>query len=158
MSTVNLGGKDDAVVIITRLLDAPRALVWKAITDPRHVAVWYGGPGFTNPICEMDLRPGGLWRHVMQAPNGMRFSINSVFDEVVEPERLSWRTLKDPERDPAPPTSHNTVTLTERDSHTEWTLLSRFDSIAERDLSVQMGFARMINLGLDRMAAHLAEM
>jgi uncharacterized protein YndB with AHSA1/START domain len=90
------------VIVITRMFDAPRALVWFAITDPKNVAEWYGGPGFTNPVCEMDLRPGGAWHHVMQSPNGMRFTINSIFEEVVAPERLVWRTVKDPNRNPAP--------------------------------------------------------
>jgi uncharacterized protein YndB with AHSA1/START domain len=108
---INVSAVDRPVIIITRDFDAPRELVWKVITDPKHVAAWYGGPGFTNPVCEIDLRPGGAWRQVMQAPNGARYTINSVFEEIVELERLAWRTIKDPDRNPAPPTSFNTVTL-----------------------------------------------
>jgi uncharacterized protein YndB with AHSA1/START domain len=153
---IDVSAADRPVIVITRDFDAPRELVWRAITDPRQVAVWYGGPGFTNPVCEMDLRPGGAWHHVMQAPNGTRYTINSVFEEIVEPERLVWRTIGDPDRNPAPPTSHNTVTLEVRGQQTRWKLVTLFDSIGDRDLSAKMGFGQMISMGTDRMAAHLA--
>lgn len=152
---IDVSAADRPVIIITRDFDAPRELVWKAITDPKQVAVWYGGPGFTNPVCEMDLRPGGAWHHVMQAPNGTRYTIDSVFEEVVAPERLTWRTIKDPNRNPPPPTSHNTVTLEARGPKTRWKLVTLFNSIAERDLAAKMGFGQMIGMGTDRMAAHL---
>jgi uncharacterized protein YndB with AHSA1/START domain len=155
---VDSGSIKDPVIVITRMFDAPRELVWTAITDPEHVAQWYGGKGFTNPVCEMDVRPGGSWHHVMQAPNGTRFTINSVFEEVVPPERLVWRTLKDPTRNPAPPGSLNTITLTTRGAQTEWMLVARFDSIAERDTTAQMGFGHMISMGLDRLENHLKEL
>jgi uncharacterized protein YndB with AHSA1/START domain len=154
-ATIDVGDVDRPVIVIIRDFDAPRELVWKAITDPKQVAVWYGGPGFTNPVCEMDLRPGGAWRHVMQAPNGTRYAIDSIFEEIVEPERLVWRTVKDPNRTPAPPTSLNTITLEARGEQTRWRLVSLFDSFADRDLSAKMGFGQMISLGTDRMAAHL---
>src|SRR5215471_10212780 len=99
-ATIDISDVNKPVIVITRDFDAPRQLVWKAITDPKQVAMWFGGEGFTNPICEIDLRRGGIWHHVMQAPNGTRYTINSVFEEVVEPERLVWRTLKDPNRNP----------------------------------------------------------
>jgi uncharacterized protein YndB with AHSA1/START domain len=157
-SVVDASSLNEPVVIVTRMFDASRNLVWNAITDPKHVARWYGGPGFTNPVCEMDVRPGGVWRHVMQAPNGAQFTINSVFLEVVEPERLVWKTIKDENRKPAPPTAVNTVTLEELGDQTKWTLVARFDSIADRDISAGMGFGQMIGMGADRIAEHLKTM
>src|ERR1700730_2565995 len=154
-ATIDISSIDRPEIIIRRLFDAPRALVWTAITDPKHVAQWYGGSGFTNPVCEMALRKGGARDHWMQAPNGTRYTINSIFEEVVPPERLVWRTIRDPNRNPAPPTSVNTITLEEHGRQTKWMLVARFDSIAERDLSVKMGFGQMISLGLERMAEHL---
>ena len=155
IATIDISSVNEPVIVITRIFDASRELVWTAITDPKHVAQWYGGLGFTNPVCEMDLRPGGTWHHVMQAPNGMQFTINSVFEEVVKPERLVWRTIKDPNRNPAPPTSLNTITLKERGVQTEWMLVARFESIADRDITAKMGFGQMISMGLERMAEHL---
>ena len=58
-ATIDVSSIDQPLIVITRMFDAARALVWTAITDPKNVAQWYGGPGFTNPVCEMDLRPGG---------------------------------------------------------------------------------------------------
>jgi uncharacterized protein YndB with AHSA1/START domain len=155
---IDVSTPDRPVVVITRDFDAPRELVWTAITDPKHVAQWYGGPGFTNPVCEMNLRPGGTWHHVMQGPDGTRYTINSVFEEVVEPERLVWRTIKDPNRTPPPPTSLNTVTLEARGQQTRWRLVTLFDSMADRELAVKMGFGQMIGMGTDRMAAHLVSL
>jgi uncharacterized protein YndB with AHSA1/START domain len=85
----------------------------------------------------------------------MQFTINSVFEEIVAPQRLVWRTIKDPNRNPAPPTSVNTITLEERGVQTKWTLVARFDSITERDVTAKMGFGQMISMGLERMAEHL---
>ena len=154
-STIDASSPDEPVIIITRMLDAPRELIWKAITDPKHVAQWYGGHGFSSPVCEMDVRPGGAWLHVMQAPNGAQFTINCVFLEVVEPERLVWKTVKDENRKPAPPTAVNTVTLETRGLQTKWTLVARFDSIEERDITAGMGFGHMISQGAERMAEYL---
>ena len=151
-SVIEFSSTSDPVIVVTRLFDAPRDLVWQVLIDPAHVAQWYGGPGFSSPVCEMDVRPGGAWRHVMQAPNGMRFSINSVFLEVVPPERLVWETKADENRQPAPPTAVNTVTLEVKGAQTRWTLVARFNSIAERDVSASMGFGNMISMGAERMA------
>jgi uncharacterized protein YndB with AHSA1/START domain len=54
---IDISSPDEPVIVITRMFDAARDVVWKAITDPKHVAQWYGGPGFTNPVCEMICGP-----------------------------------------------------------------------------------------------------
>src|SRR5260370_21317315 len=105
----------------------------------------------------MELRAGGIWRHVMQAPNGAQFTINSVFLEVVEPERLVWKTIKDENRKPAPPTAVSTVTLEEHGNQTKGTLVARFDSIAQRDSSAGMDVGQMIGRGADRITQSLNE-
>src|SRR5258705_11639360 len=75
-------------VTITRLVGAPRELVFRAWTDPKHLAQWWGPRGFTNPVCEVDLRVGGALRIVMRAPNGTEYPMRGVFREIVAPERL----------------------------------------------------------------------
>lgn len=75
-------------IVITRLVRAPRELVWQAITDPRHVTHWYGPRGFSTTIEEMDVRPGGVWKHVMRGPDGVEYPNQSVVTEVTKPERL----------------------------------------------------------------------
>ncbi|WP_332772915.1 SRPBCC domain-containing protein [Phenylobacterium sp.] len=155
---VEAASTDAAVIVITRIYDAPRALVWTALTDPVHVAEWYGGEGFTSPVCEMDVRPGGLWRHIMRAPNGMEFGIEAVFTEVVEPERLVWTSKATDRPAGAPPVAVNTVTLEDLGGRTRWTLEARFDTLADRDLTVRMGFGHMVSQGAERLAAHLGKM
>jgi uncharacterized protein YndB with AHSA1/START domain len=78
----------DGTVNITRVFEAPRALVWKAWTDPKMMAEWFGPRHFTNPVCELDVRPGGKLRIVMRGPDGMDYPCAGEFREVVKPERL----------------------------------------------------------------------
>jgi uncharacterized protein YndB with AHSA1/START domain len=72
----------------TRVFDAPRELVFKVWTDPKHVAQWWGPHGFTNPRCELDVRPGGAMRIDMRGPDGRLHLITGTYQEVVAPERI----------------------------------------------------------------------
>jgi uncharacterized protein YndB with AHSA1/START domain len=127
--------------------------VWAAFTDPRHVAKWYGGHGFTNPVCEMDVRPGGLWRHVMRTPDGHELRLEFVFLEVVKPEKLSWQNAAHGKPKPlgAPPTSVMTVTLEEAGDKTKWMLVTRFDTFAERDVALKSDFSKYIAEGSEKL-------
>ena len=80
-------------VTLTRIFDAPRALVWKAWTDPAMLARWWGPHGFTNPRCEADVRAGGKILIHMRAPDGTVFPMTGTFDEVAEPECLVFRAV-----------------------------------------------------------------
>ena len=68
----------EASVTITRTFDAPRKLVWQAWTDPKMMAQWFGPRGFTNPFCELDVRPGGSLRIVMRGPDGNDYPMNQL--------------------------------------------------------------------------------
>jgi uncharacterized protein YndB with AHSA1/START domain len=81
---------NDREMVITRTFDAPRELAWQAMTDPRHVVQWWGPRGFTTTIQEMDVRPGGLWTHIMHGPDGTDYPNRCVFQEVVYPERIVY--------------------------------------------------------------------
>lgn len=111
MTTSNNPTEDstDREFVISRVFDAPRVLVFTAWTDPEHMAQWWGPHGFTNPVCEMDVRPGGAHRIVMRGPDGVEYPIKGVYLEVVEPERLvmtldcsehpaEWHDLVNPSR------------------------------------------------------------
>ena len=82
---------DEPTIIMTRIYDAPRDLVWAVSTEPRHIRKWWGGPGVTNPVCEIDLRPGGRWVHAMRFPDGHELRLEFEFVEVEPPLRLVWR-------------------------------------------------------------------
>ncbi len=77
-----------ADLVIDRVFDAPRDVVWKAWTDAKQLAKWWGPLGFTNPVCEADARPNGKLRIDMTAPDGQKFPMTGVFNEVVPPEKL----------------------------------------------------------------------
>ncbi len=83
----------ERTVVITRIFDAPRALVFKAWTDPAQLAAWWGPKGFTNPVCEVNLRVGGRLRIVMRAPDGAEHPMTGIFREISAPERLVFTNI-----------------------------------------------------------------
>lgn len=85
------GDAADRDIVSTRWLDAPRERVFEAFADPARLARWWGPKGFTNTIHEFDLRPGGVWRSVLHAPDGTDHPNESVFVEVVVPRRVVLR-------------------------------------------------------------------
>ena len=89
---------DARVLVVSRLLDAPRRLVFKVWTDPVHLARWWGFEGFTLLACEADVRPGGTWLRRMRAPSGSLHVKRGVYREIVAPERLVF-TYADDEAD-----------------------------------------------------------
>jgi uncharacterized protein YndB with AHSA1/START domain len=105
---------------IVRVFDAPLRLVWKAWTEPQHLAQWFGPKGFTNPVCEVDARPGGTLRITMQSPDGTLYPMVAVFDEVVEGERLVWITSVE-HGDNVSFEIRQVTTFAERDGKTELT-------------------------------------
>ncbi len=80
-------------IVLTRIIDAPRELVFQAWTDPKQLARWWGPKCFTNPVCEVDAKPGGALRIVMRAPDGAEYPMKGVFQEVVESERLVFTNI-----------------------------------------------------------------
>lgn len=78
----------DKEIVSTRLLRYPRTVVFRAWTDPHYLALWWGPKGFRNSFSEFDLRPGGYWRFIMQSPDGTDYRNESIFVEIVPPERI----------------------------------------------------------------------
>lgn len=78
----------DLEIAMTRMFDAPRHLVFDAMTQPQHVRRWFGCDAFTLPICEIDLRVGGGYRFVMRTPDGSESTLRGVYREIVRPERV----------------------------------------------------------------------
>ena len=78
----------DRDFVLTRTFDAPRERVFAAWTDPKQMAQWWGPKGFTNPVCQMDVRPGGRYRIVMRSPEGAEYPIVGEFVEIVRPSRI----------------------------------------------------------------------
>lgn len=85
-------------IVITRIFDAPRERVWQAWTDPAQIVQWWGPNGFTNTLQEMDVRAGGIWRHIMHGPDGTNYPNKVVYAEVVPPTRLVYTHADDTEK------------------------------------------------------------
>src|SRR4249919_3204771 len=83
--------QDPRSIIGTRVLDAPRELVFSVWTDPKHLAQWWGPNGFTTTTHTFDFRPGGIWRFVMHGPDGRDYQNRITFDEIVPLERIVYR-------------------------------------------------------------------
>jgi uncharacterized protein YndB with AHSA1/START domain len=114
-------------LVITRLFEAPRSVVFKAWTQPEHMMRWWGPKSYTTPSCEMDVRPGGALRLCMRSSEGKDLWVGGVFREVVEPERLVF-TATD-EEDPGAETVIS-VTLEDRQGKT---LLTMHQTFARRE-------------------------
>jgi len=87
-TTPSTNAETDREIVTTRVIDAPRELVFRAFTEPERLARWWGPKGFRNTFHEFDLRPGGQWRFVMHGPDGKDYENHSEFREVVKPERI----------------------------------------------------------------------
>lgn len=109
----------------TRTFDAPRALVWKAWTDPTHMAAWWGPNGFTNPVCEMDVRPGGALKIDMRSPDGTVYPMTGVFKEITAPERLEFTCTPLDDQGEAVFEELTTVTFTETGGKTSLRIEAR---------------------------------
>lgn len=122
-SVLSQAGIPNGEVTITRIFDAPRDLVFRVWTDPRHVARWWGPTWFTNPLCEMDVRPGGAILIHMADPDGVVYPMKGMFREIVEPERLVFTSSAFHDEDGTPLfEAVNTITFEEEGSKTKVTV------------------------------------
>jgi uncharacterized protein YndB with AHSA1/START domain len=142
-------------LVITRTFNAPRALVFKAWTDPEHVAKWWGPNGFTTPVCELDARVGGAIRIHMRGPDGTIYPMTGVFQEIVEPERLVMMHFVPDEANPLFEVL-NTVTLTEHGGKTTQTLHARVVKATPAAAPALNGMEAGWTQSLERLEAYLA--
>jgi uncharacterized protein YndB with AHSA1/START domain len=145
----------DREIVVSRVFDAPRELVFEAWTDPEQVVQWWGPHGFTTTNHEMDARPGGVWRFVMHGPDGTDYGNRVEFTEVSKPERLVYNHGPDDESEGL--SFRVTVTFDEADGKTRLTLRLVFASAAERDQAVEFGALKGGKQTLERLAEHLAK-
>jgi uncharacterized protein YndB with AHSA1/START domain len=119
-------------IVITRVLSAPRELVFEAWTDPKHLAKWWGPDGWTITIHQIDVRPGGAWKFTMHGPNDMNFPNQIIYDEIEKPIRLAYTQGSGQKDDPM---QFQAVITFEKDGDkkTKVTMRSIFPSAAVRD-------------------------
>ena len=149
----------DREIVVSRTFDAPRELVWQAMTDPRHVVHWWGPRGFTTTIKTMDVQPGGIWAHTMHGPDGTDYPNKSVFKEVVKPERIVYSHGGGREHGPG---AHFVATWSfeavDQDK-TKLTIRMVFPSAKDRDFVVkEFGALEGAKETLERLSEHLPRM
>jgi uncharacterized protein YndB with AHSA1/START domain len=142
---------------LTRVFAAPRELVFRAWTDPGHVARWWGPMGFTNPVCDWDARPGGAIRVHMRGPDGVVYPMAGVFHEVVPPERLVFTStaMEDAEGNPQLEVL-NTVTFAEQDGKTTLTVHAVVVKAGPAAAGALGGMEEGWNQSLDKLGAEVA--
>lgn len=145
----------DGALVITRVFDAPRELVFKAYTDPNLIPQWWGPRGYTTTVDKMDVRPGGVWRFVQRGPDGNEYAFNGVYREIVPTERLAYTF----EFEGMP--GHvllETVTFEEHDGKTKVTATALFDTVEDRDGMLKSGMEGGAAESWDRLTEHLGTM
>jgi len=152
--TLTVSTPSDREVALTRMFSAPRALVFDALTKPELVKRWMlGNMGASMPVCEIDLRVGGVYRFVWRNPDGSEFAMNGVYREIVRPERIvNTQRFETPW---LPGESVLTTTLVENGGKTTFTSITLYDSIETRDKVLKSGMEAGASASYDRLEALL---
>lgn len=146
----------DTQIRISRSFDAPRALVFEAMTKPEHVRNWYGCEVMQMTVCEIDLRVGGKWRYVLRMPDGSEHGFHGEYLEIAPSERL----VSTESYEPIGP-GHEMiarVTLEERNGKTLFSNLLTYKSKADRDGHLGSGMEGGMNESFDRLDALVSRM
>lgn len=149
----------DRTFTVSRVFDAPRALVFAAFSKPEHLVHWWGPNGWTLPVCTVDFRPGGIWHYCMRGPNGEESWGRTVYREIVEPERIvSVDSFSDAEGNIVAGMPEMLITLTfeEHDGKTTLTNHAQFASEADLAAVMEMGMVAGLTQTWDRLEAYLA--
>jgi uncharacterized protein YndB with AHSA1/START domain len=139
----------DREIVMERVFDAPRELVFKAHTDPDLISKWWGPSRYTTTVDKMDLRVGGVWRFVQRDADGNEYAFNGVYREIVPPERLSYTF----EFEGMP--GHvlvETLTFEEQGGKTRMTVTGSYQSVDDRDGMLQSGMKEGADESYDRLA------
>lgn len=149
--------RGDHEIVMTRSFDAPRRLIWEALTRPELLKRWYGVfDGWTMPTCELDPSVGGAYHYVWRGPDGTRMGMHGVFREVAAPERLVYTEVFDEAWYPGE--ALVTAALDEQAGRTTITMTARFESREARDTALKSGMEHGVAGGYDALDVVLAEM
>jgi uncharacterized protein YndB with AHSA1/START domain len=124
-------GEADREIVLKRTYDAPRDLVFRMFTEPEHIVQWWGPTGFRDTLLEMDVRPGGKWRHILHGPDGVDYPNDAVYLEVVRPIRLVFEHT-------AGPGHRTTVTLSEDGGKTTVVMRMVFPTVEVFEMVVRV--------------------
>ena len=151
-NTLTVTTPSDLEIVLTREFDAPRALVFEALSKPEHLRNWWGQASSTLTHCDMDFRPGGKWRFVERDKDGQEWGFRGEVREIVPPERIvqtfEWEGLPGH-------ISVETMRLEDLGGRTRITVTSVFDSVEDRDGMLQSGMEQGAGESYDRLEAYL---
>jgi uncharacterized protein YndB with AHSA1/START domain len=150
---------DDTIIVISRVIDAPRALVFGAFTQPQHLSQFWGPKGFSAQVCEVDLRVGGRFRVDMRGPDGATYPCTGIYREIVPGERIVYASTgadDNPCGGGLPPRSLVTMTFADAAGKTRITIHTQLQSAADKDAAIKGGLNTGWNDSLDRLAEFLA--
>jgi uncharacterized protein YndB with AHSA1/START domain len=142
-------------ITITRTFAAPRVLAFKAWTDAKALAQWWGPQGFTNPVCEIDPRVGGALRIHMRGPDGTVYPMKGVIRELVAPERLVFTNIAVDAAGRHLLEGLTTVTFAEAAGKTRLTLHSRAVAVADYAVAYLQGMEAGWTQSIDRLQAFI---
>ena len=148
-STLKVTTPSDREIVMTRMFDAPRELVFEAFTNPEHVRRWWG---VRMLVCEADVRPGGSWRYVTTDGEGGEVPFKGVYQEVTPPERVVYTEMYDIEPFNTGEPATNTVTFADEAGRTLMTMTSLFPTREVRDFVLQSGMETGAAESMDRLA------
>ena len=152
----NVTTPSDQEIRMTRLFDAPRQLVFEAMSKPEHVKQWWGrlGEGYSVPVCEIDLRPGGKWRFVNRHPKG-EAAFHGEYREIAPPGRIVFTEIFEQFPDTV---SVVTAEFAEEGGKTRLTVIVRYPSQQVRDMVMASGMAKGAGISYDRLEDLVAEL
>jgi len=154
-------------LVLERIVDVPRELVWTAWTTPEHVKKWFTPAPWTTVDCEIDLRPGGIFRTVMRSPEGQEFPNVGCFLEVVENQRLVWTNVLAPGYRPSRRPSDDScdafaftavISLEPHGDGTKYTAVVMHGDEESRIKHEKMGFHEGWGKALDQLVAIVKKM
>ncbi|MDW6020354.1 SRPBCC family protein [Mesorhizobium sp. BAC0120] len=154
IGTLKVTTPSDREIVMTRVFDAPRRLVYAALTRPELIQRWLGPHGFRLPLCEVDLKVGGKYRYVSQAPDGSRLGWGGTFREIIPDERIVHTEAFDD----YPGEALITTELTENDGKTAMTVTMLVASRDIRDAIIATGMEHGAAECYDRLNELLASL
>ena len=156
-ATAQVATPTDLEVVVTRMFNAPRHAVFRACTEPDLIRRWLlGPPGWTMPVCEVDLRVGGKYRYEWESSDGEKMGMGGTYLEIAPPERLVTTELFD--EDWTGGETVNTLALEERDGKTMMTTTVRYSSQEARDAALKTGMTEGMEMSYERMDDVLSEL
>lgn len=148
-------GFDARSVVIERFYAAPPALVFQCWTDPKQMASWWGPHGFTNPVCELDVRVGGKWRIVMRAPDGTDYPCGGVYQEIAPGERLVFTNIATDAAGKPVLAGLTTVTFADVDGKTRLTVSARMTALVDYAVRYLEGMQAGWTQSLERLESEV---